>query len=292
MLVRRAGSSEQQNSFNKQRSFILSTLRRKYAGAVLLFMTFLSFASQKAVFVLADVTTSTWSTSMTQYHSAGTYYISTTNSGSSSAEMQFTSIGTKAVSNAVYMSESPQSTTGGGFTLSYEMKIDSSSLADEMFTFIGLSSVPSSSGITTSGNGVTVSFNVYSNSGNGAYPGIYLYKVSSSAVTTLASYTTGVSASGSWESFTIQYTPSSTNTWKVSRSVQTFLVFTEKIVCHFPVLFDMAPFLHVRPHPRQHPAPPPFSPFFPDLFACLLLTYRRDYMHLLHLLVRRSFVAN
>ena len=165
----------------------------------------------------ADVTTTTWSTSMTQHHTRGSFNITTTDSGTSSAEMQLTSISYGSTSNSIYMAESPQSTTGGGFTLSYEIKVDSSSVADSIFAFIGTSSIPSQEDTTTAGNGMIIAFIVYQFATSGR--GIYLRKTTSSSYSTVATYTSGVTASGNWETITITYTPSSTNTWKVGRSV-------------------------------------------------------------------------
>jgi hypothetical protein len=157
----------------------------------------------------ADVTTSTWSTAMTQYHYQGSFSIITTNSGTSAAEMQLTSTAYKSTVNAVYKSESPQSSTGGGFTLSLEIKA-ANAVADAIYVFIGQSSVPISEGPTGCGIGMLVAFTVYAKRPNG----IYLLKTSLGASTTLMYYS-GFAASGYWEPVVITYTPTSTNTWQV-----------------------------------------------------------------------------
>ena len=162
---------------------------------------------------------------MTQYHARGDFSISTSGSGSST-EMQLTSKDVASTCNYVYKSESPQSTTGGGFTLSYQFKVDSSSEADEVYAFIGhsTSGIPTSGDSTSTSNGMIITFSIYT--GNSDIPaGIYLRKTTSSTNTKLATYTSGISASGNWESFTVQYTPSSTNTWKVGNTAFLFLVY-------------------------------------------------------------------
>jgi hypothetical protein len=166
----------------------------------------------------ADVTTSTWSTEMTQYHARGSYYISTTNSGTSSAEMQLVSYYYTSTCNAVYKEESPQSASGGGFTLSFQIKIATYSNADSIYAFIGTSKVPTTESPTDAGTGMVIAFDVY----KWNPPGIYLTKTTSSANSKLATYSS-FSASGSWESVTITYTPSSTNTWKVRTYFGSFL---------------------------------------------------------------------
>jgi hypothetical protein len=178
----------------------------------------------------ADVTTTTWSTSMTQHHTKGSFNITTTDSGTSSAEMQLTSISYGSTSNSIYMAESPQSATGGGFTLSYEIKVDSASVADSIFAFIGTSSIPSQEDTTTAGTGMIIAFIVYQYATSGK--GIYLRKTTSSSYSTVATYTSGVTASGNWESITITYTPSSTNTWKVC-SCRCICLYAASLDCLF-----------------------------------------------------------
>jgi hypothetical protein len=146
---------------------------------------------------------------MTQYHISG-FNITVTNSGTSAAEMRFTSTSYKSTSNAIYKYGSPQSTTGGGFTLSFEIKISKGSSGDAIYAFIGQSSVPSKESPTGVGTGMIIAFDVYK-----SHPsGIYLTQTSSGASTNLVYYST-FSASGYWEPVVIVYTPSATDTWQV-----------------------------------------------------------------------------
>ena len=160
----------------------------------------------------SGITTSTWSTVMKQSHLAGSYYISSSGSGSST-EMHLASSSYTSTANVVYAWQNILSATsgGGGFQLSFEFKIGSSAVADSIYAFFGTSSLPSAEDSTTCGAGIIVALDVYST----VPKGIYLRKVSSSGTNTkLASYTS-FSASGSWESCTITYSASATNTWKV-----------------------------------------------------------------------------
>jgi hypothetical protein len=157
------------------------------------------------------ITTSTWSTVMKQYHYQGSYYISTTDKGSSSAVMQLASSSYGSNSNSIYAWQRimTASSGGGGFQLSFEGKISTSSTADGIFVFFGTSSIPENQGTSSIGSGILIGFDIYNSK-------IELRKSTSGTNSQLTQYTSYSSAkSGNWESYTITYSADTTNTWKV-----------------------------------------------------------------------------
>jgi hypothetical protein len=149
---------------------------------------------------------------MQQHHEKGSFYITTTNSGTSDAEMQLVSSSAMYTSNSIYRVGRPQSETSNGFTLSFQLKIDWWSEADAIFAFFGTSRVPDNEWPPYPGNSsIVIGFNIY----RYGPQGIYLRRVNSTGYySTLASYSEFY-ASGNWESVTITYIPSSSNSWKV-----------------------------------------------------------------------------
>jgi hypothetical protein len=172
---------------------------------------------------------------MKKYHDTGSFTIITTDSGSSSAVMQLGSSSYSQYSNSVYAWQRimTDSTGGGGFQLSFEVKIATSAIADSIFVFFGTSSIPQNQDTSSIGSGILIGFDIYNSK-------IVLKKSTSGTNSELTTYTSYTSAkSGNWESYTITYSAHTTNTWKVRQpAVQTMIVGFRTTSTSFFLLLD------------------------------------------------------
>jgi hypothetical protein len=153
-----------------------------------------------------------WYTTLTLNHGSGTY-TAVSSGAAPDIEYQLVSSSYGSTANTFYQSLRIQDYST--FTLYFEIKISTSSVADAIWFFVGSTSIPSTE--ASPYNGYLLNFDVYSFNAFSAR-GIYLLNGGASGATgtSVASNTSTNFLAGTWKSVVVKYTKGTTNTWVIT----------------------------------------------------------------------------